>query len=128
MNTSSKRKPKPMPLRRGDVIKTHPREGYWGCAVVLTEPHAVEGLRPMCHIGITPLVFDHEYAWAEIEGRELSILEFDREVRIAPNNYGIRHETTHLRGGGRDRRQVPALWESRPAPRIRGHCVLVAHP
>ena len=93
MKPSSKRKPKPMPLRRGDVIKTHPREGYWGCAVVLTEPHAVEGLRPICHIGITPLVLDHDYAWAEIEDTELSILEFDREVRIAPDYYGTRHET-----------------------------------
>jgi len=93
MTPSRKRQPKPPPLQRGDVIKTHPRDGYWGCAVVLTDPRELEGLRPMCHIGITPLLLDHDYTWGEIEGQELSILEFDRGVRIAAGRYGTRHET-----------------------------------
>ena len=93
MTASRKRQPKPPPLRRGDVIKTHPRDGYWGAAVVLTEPHEMEGLRPMCHIGVTPLIRDHDYTWAEIEGAELAILDFDRGVRLAPGSYGTRRET-----------------------------------
>src|SRR3982751_1707839 len=93
MVVSRKRDKKPRPLRRGDVIKTHPRDGYWGCAVVLTEPCEQENLLPLCHIGITPIVIRHDYRWAEIEGAELSILEFDRGVRTAPLTYASRRET-----------------------------------
>ena len=102
MTAPRKRGPKPTPLQRGDVIKTHPRgdvikthprDGFWGCAVVLTEPHQQQGFRPFCHIGITPLVFTRDYEWAEIADTELSILQFDRGVRIGPNTYVPRHET-----------------------------------
>ena len=92
MNAPRRRKPRPTPLRKGDVIKTHPRDGFWGCAVVLTDPHEEEGFRPLCHIGITPLIMRHDYKWAEIEDTALSILEFDRGVRTAPNTYLPRHE------------------------------------
>jgi hypothetical protein len=47
----------------------------------------------MCHIGTTPVILRHDYRWAEIEGRELRILDFERAVRIAPNEYGTRQET-----------------------------------
>ena len=93
MTVLRKRSRKPNPLRRGDVIKTHPREGYWGCAVVLTDPHKQKDLLPLCHIGITPIVMRHDYVWAEIEAAELSILEFDRGVRTAPHTYPTRRET-----------------------------------
>src|ERR1043166_7773820 len=82
MTPSRKRQPKPPPLQRGDVIKTHPRDGYWGCPVVLMGPRELEGLRPMFHIGITPLLLDHDYTWGEIEGQELSILEFDLQLCV----------------------------------------------
>jgi hypothetical protein len=93
MTVSRKRSTKPQSLRRGDVIKTHPRDGYWGCAVVLSEPHEQKDLHPLCHIGITPIVIRHDYGWAEIEDTELSILEFDRGIRTAPLSYRTRHET-----------------------------------
>jgi hypothetical protein len=81
-----------MPLLPGDVIKTHPREGFWGCAVVLSAG-MIEGLRPMCHIGVTPLVFQHDYVWSEIEGQQLSILEYDQPVRVEVMTYLPRHVT-----------------------------------
>jgi len=46
----------------------------------------------MCHIGITPLIFQHDYDWSEIATTGLSILEFDRGVRVGPTAYGTRHE------------------------------------
>ena len=46
----------------------------------------------MCHIGTTSLVIRHDYEWAEIEGTELRILNFQRGVRIRPDQYGTRHE------------------------------------
>lgn len=93
MTASRKRSTKATPLRRGDVIKTHPREGYWGCAVVLTEPREEKGGRPLCHIGITPIVMLHDYGWTEIASTQLSILDFDRGIRTAPRSYLARHET-----------------------------------
>jgi hypothetical protein len=80
-------------LQRGDVIKTHPRDGFWGCAVVLTDPHVEGHFLPMCHIGITPIVMRHDYQWVEIADATLSILERDVRVRIAPYTYGTRHYT-----------------------------------
>ncbi len=50
---------KPMLLNKGDVIKTVPMEGYWGCALVLSSRDKVDGFDPMCHIAITPLIFRH---------------------------------------------------------------------
>ena len=93
MMVARKRGTASRPLRRGDVIKTHPRDGYWGCAVVLTEPWEENGGRPLCHIGITPIVMLHDYGWTEIASTELSILEFDRGIRTAPLTYVARHET-----------------------------------
>ena len=77
----------------GDVIKTHPRDGFWGCAVVLSLG-GIEGLDPLCHIGVTPVVFRHDYAWDELDATSLSILVVDRSVRMAPDTYGTRPRVT----------------------------------
>ena len=81
------------PLHRGDVIKTHPRDGFWGCAVVLSDPQPLPGLRPMCHIGVTPLIFRHDYQWFEIADQDLRILEVERGVRTGPGEYRARRDT-----------------------------------
>lgn len=79
-------------LDTGDVIKTHPRDGYWGAAVVL-QVSAEGGMFAMsCHIGITPIVFRHDYAFAELDVSNLSILEFHRGIRGEPFEYGQRRE------------------------------------
>ncbi|MCU1288047.1 MAG: hypothetical protein JWN60_276, partial [Acidobacteria bacterium] len=44
-------------LQKGDVIKTNPREGFWGCAVVISEREKTKERDPMCHIAITQVVF-----------------------------------------------------------------------
>jgi len=90
---SSRYKVRPQPLQRGDVIKTHPRDGFWGCAIVLTEPTASPGFRAFCHIGITPLIVTHDFVWEDIAATAFSILEFDRAVRIGEGTYGTRRET-----------------------------------
>ncbi|MEK7413156.1 MAG: hypothetical protein AAB263_07550 [Planctomycetota bacterium] len=88
-----KRKPKSKLLATGDVIKTHPREGYWGCAVVLNLRVKTKEFNPFCHIGITPLVFQHDYEWSDIADIPLSIVEFDRGIRLIPGKYFTRRET-----------------------------------
>jgi hypothetical protein len=47
----------------------------------------------MCHIGITPIVMQHDYEWGEIAGTPLTVLERDTRVRTAPYTYGTRHDT-----------------------------------
>jgi hypothetical protein len=78
-------------LEAGDVLITHPDSEYWGCALVLTARGATDGFDPMCHIGITPAIFRREFAFSELDLDRLSILEFDREIRLADGTY------THLR-------------------------------
>ncbi len=80
-------------LHVGDVIRTEPSAGYWGCAVVLSEFPATERLRAMCHIGITPIVKRHAFGWDELEPGELSVLQHDRSVRVGEGQYSQRRET-----------------------------------
>ena len=74
-------------LEVGDVLKTHPSEGYWGCAVVLSCRGKTERFNPMCHIGITTVVFTHDYRFEELDTSKLEILTSDVEIRVAPYQY-----------------------------------------
>jgi len=80
-------------LNIGDVIKTNPREGFWGCAVVLSFREKTDEFYPQCHIGITPLIVRHDFTWEDIAQNEFSILDFERGIRVAPNEYATRKET-----------------------------------
>ncbi len=74
-------------LAIGDILKTHPFEGYWGCALVLTAGEKIDKYDPMCHIGITTAVFTHDYCFNELDISNLKIIEIERKYRAAPNNY-----------------------------------------
>lgn len=70
-------------LRKGDVIRTNPEPGFYGIAVVLSEPEPMElqpqkWSYPMCHIMITPLIFQHEVAMDEIDTDVLKPLIFQQ--------------------------------------------------
>jgi len=65
-------------FEQGDVIRTKPKEGYWGIAVVLSEKEKTDEFLPMCHIAITPLVFTHEVEFEELDLTQLKPLEFKR--------------------------------------------------
>lgn len=86
--------PKAKLLAVGDVLKTNPTEGYWGCAIVLTARDKIDRFDPMCHIGITTTIFRHDYDFRELDLSSLQILEFDRQIRVAPGTYAaLRRET-----------------------------------
>lgn len=72
-------------LEKGHLIQTNPSEGYWGCAVVLSERDKTKDSDPICHIGITPFVFRHEFAIEDLDISHLSILKTDTFIRVAPN-------------------------------------------
>jgi hypothetical protein len=76
----------------GDVLQTEPSPGYWGCAVVLGAASASAGFYPRFIVGITPLVFQHRFEWPEINQSGLTILQFERSIRIGPGEYATRSE------------------------------------
>jgi hypothetical protein len=81
-------------LSVGDVLRTNPCEGYWGCAVVLTVRDKTPEFAPMCHIGITTSVYTHEYCFEELNLLELEILRIERQIRVAPNKYKLLRKET----------------------------------
>lgn len=64
-------------LNKGDVILTNPIPGFWGIAVVLTERDKTSEFDPMCHIAVTPLVFQKEVSFTEINIEKLIPLEIE---------------------------------------------------
>jgi hypothetical protein len=78
---------KPKVFACGDVVKTHPFDGYWGCALVLTARDKTEEFNPMCHIGITPVVFTRDYKFQELDISTLTIMECETEIRVGPYTY-----------------------------------------
>ena len=78
----------------GDVLKTHPTEGYWGCAIVLTVQDKTDRFDSMCHIAVTTTIFRHDYAFSELDISSLQVLQFDRQIRLAPDTYApLRRQT-----------------------------------
>ena len=80
-------------LEVGNVIKTHPKDGFWGCAVVLNTRKKCSQFNPFCLIGIAPIVLRHDFAWSEVANLEFSILEFVRGIRLFPGDTRSRRET-----------------------------------
>ena len=69
---------------KGDVIRTNPEEGFYGIAVVLNDPRKIEIAtgklsKPLCHIAITPLIFQHKVTLDELVISDLKPLIFNRK-------------------------------------------------
>jgi hypothetical protein len=80
-------------LQKGDVIKTNPREGFWGCAVVISEREKTKERDPMCHIAITQVVFQHDYDFSELDTSKLKVMDFIRQYRLKPDEEFSKKET-----------------------------------
>ena len=80
-------------LRTGDVIRTNPSNGYWGCAVVLSTFDCPIDREARCHIGVTPIVMRHEFTWSELDPEMLHILRFEMHYRPNPDVFGRKMET-----------------------------------
>ena len=72
---------------RGEVLRTEPRSGYWGCAVVLSGTEATAEFHPRFHVGITPIIFRHEFGLSDIDVNQLRILRRTDEIRVGPDRY-----------------------------------------
>ncbi|WP_289663811.1 hypothetical protein [Flavobacterium panacagri] len=66
-------------FNKGDVILTNPEEDFWGIAVVLSEREKTPNFSPQCHIAVTPLLFQKEIEFSELNIEDLVPLEFERE-------------------------------------------------
>ena len=75
------------PLQPGDVIQTHPKRGFWGCAIVLSARDSTDELHPTSHIGITTLISKQKYTWSSLDSRQLKIVKFSPLIRVGPNEY-----------------------------------------
>ena len=78
---------------KGDVIRTTPKDGYWGIAVVLSEREKTTEFLPMCHIAITAAVFKYQVEFSELNFDDLKPLEFNRFYRHIPNKTFSKIET-----------------------------------
>ncbi|MBO5032352.1 MAG: hypothetical protein J6D08_10775 [Lachnospiraceae bacterium] len=66
---------------KGDVIRTNPEPGFYGVAVVLDDGQRIEispgkWSNPMCHIAITPLLFQFEINIEDIDIAALKPMTF----------------------------------------------------
>ena len=75
------------PLKPGDVIRTHPERGYWGCAVVLSARDSTADFDPMCHIATTTLIKPRRYAWRNISSFDLEIASLSYDIRVVPSEW-----------------------------------------
>lgn len=70
-------------FKKGDVIRTNPADGFYGIAVVLDDGEKQElspnrWSYPMCHIAITPLLYDFEVTMEDIDISQLRPMKFRR--------------------------------------------------
>lgn len=74
-------------FKKGDVIRTNPQKGFYGIAVVLDDGVKLElspdkWSYPMCHIAITPLIYDFEVTMKDIDISRLLPLRFQRNYQL----------------------------------------------
>ncbi len=80
METESRmKKTKNNLFNKGDIILTNPEDGFWGIAIVLSESEKTPKSFPMCHIAVTPLIFQGEVEFSELNLDDLVPLKFERE-------------------------------------------------
>lgn len=68
-------------FRKGDIIRTNPKDGFYGIAIVLDDAEKTElspgkWSYPMCHIAIMPYIFDYEFVIEDIANLKLEPLIF----------------------------------------------------
>ncbi len=87
------RNPKLPLLQLGDVIKTHPREGHWGCAVVVWLRKRCPEFGHLCLIAITPTIFRHDFVADDLRDVAFSILEYEQGISLFPGDSRSRRVT-----------------------------------
>ncbi len=79
-------------LQLGDVIRTNPCVGWYGCAVVLAEWEKTEQFVPLCHIGIVDLAVKYKFELSETNISDLRILKIMQNIRMSTGEYASLRE------------------------------------
>lgn len=74
-------------LNKGDVIKTNPQNGYWGCALVLNVREHNDEFQPLCLIAVTDFISKEDFSFAQLPVEKLSVLNIERSLRVGVNEY-----------------------------------------
>ena len=72
---------------KGDIIRTNPKEGFYGIAIVLDDAKKIElspgkWSYPICHIAIMPYIFDYAFDIKDTISLKLEPLIFTQYQRI----------------------------------------------
>ena len=109
---------------RGDVIRTNPEKGFFGIAVVLDDGEKIElsdsrWSYPMCHIAVTPLIFQHEVSIEEIDSSNLKPLTFLRNYNLNGNILPYREEIMVHIYTTRNKANLPVIGKIDPSDMYR---------
>lgn len=68
-------------FNKGDIIRTNPKDGFYGIAIVLDDAKEIElspnrWSKPLCHIAITPYIFNYEFELEDIKKLKFEPLIF----------------------------------------------------
>ncbi|MBQ2548442.1 MAG: hypothetical protein II558_06005 [Treponema sp.] len=74
-------------LNKGDVIKTNPQNGYWGCALVLDVQEHNDEFQPLCLIAVTDFISKEDFSFDQLPLEKLSILNIERSLRVGEGRY-----------------------------------------
>lgn len=80
-------------FNKGDVILTNPEAGYYGIAIVLSEKEKTPESYPRCHIAITPLIYDREIKFEDLNLDEIKPLNFNRSYILKGTKEFTKTET-----------------------------------
>ena len=69
-------------LKVGDVIKTNPLEGYWVGSIILSVREKSEEFNELCHIGVTNIVYSHDFEISEITDSDIEVIYTENRVGI----------------------------------------------
>lgn len=74
-------------FKKGDIIRTNPEDGFYGIAVVLDDGKELElspnkWSYPMCHIAITPLIYDFEITMKDVDLSRIYPMRYTRRYQL----------------------------------------------
>jgi hypothetical protein len=79
-------------LKKGQILLTKPEKDFWGVAVVLSEREKTSDRLAVCHIAITPLIYNFKPCIEDIDFDLLKPLRFKRLYKLKDKEEFVREE------------------------------------
>jgi len=81
-------------FNKGDIIQTNPENGYYGIAVVLSEKEKTVESHPKCHIAISPIIFDKEIKFEDLDLSQIKPFNYGRIYSLENQEEFVKYEIT----------------------------------